>query len=143
MPLTRITLREDTPAATRQAIADAVHDAMTTVIGIPPGDRFQIIERRSADELIFDPHYLGVDRHNVVFLQIALVRGRPDELKQRLYREIAQRLAAVGIRPEDLVITLVENDRADWSIGNGHAQLLDPELLARHGISAVTPGASH
>ncbi|WP_051021517.1 tautomerase family protein [Nocardia araoensis] len=143
MPLTRITLREDTPAATVRAIADGVHEAMTTVIGIPPDDRFQIIERRSADELIFDPHYLGVARRNVAFLQITLVRGRPDALKQRLYHEIAQRLAAVGIRPEDVVITLVENDRVDWSVGNGQAQLLDAELLARHGISAVTPGALH
>ncbi|MFI6041834.1 tautomerase family protein [Nocardia sp. NPDC051321] len=140
MPLTRITLREDTPQVTQRAIADGIHRAMVTAIGIPPDDRFQIIEPRRADELIFDSGYLGIDRRNVVYVQIAMVRGRPAERKQELYREIANELRAVGVRAADIVITVTENDRADWSIGNGQAQLLDAELLARHGISPITPG---
>ncbi|PXX58698.1 tautomerase-like protein [Nocardia tenerifensis] len=140
MPLTRIALREDTPQAIQRAIADGIHRAMVNAIGIPPEDRFQIIEPRRADELIFDSGYLGVERRNVVYVQIAMVRGRPAERKQALYRAIADELGAAGVRAEDIVITVIENGREDWSIGNGHAQLLDAELLARHGISPVTPG---
>ncbi|WP_067712738.1 tautomerase family protein [Nocardia yamanashiensis] len=141
MPLVRISLRDNLDPAHQRAIADAVHNALVTTIGIPPGDRFQVIEPRRPADLIFDPDYLGIERRDVIFLQITLVRGRPPELKQRLYRTIATELSAIGVRPEDIVITLTENDRADWSIGNGHAQLLDTELLARHGISPATPGA--
>jgi phenylpyruvate tautomerase PptA (4-oxalocrotonate tautomerase family) len=140
MPLTRISLREGTPAPLRRAIADGVHNALVTAVGIPPKDRFQIVESHRAEDMIFDPDYLGIERRDVVFLEITLVRGRPADRKQQLYRAIAAELTAVGIRPEDIVITLTENDRADWSIGNGHAQLLDPELLVRHGISPTTPG---
>lgn len=141
MPLVRISFRDDTPAPLRFAVADGVHNALVAAIGIPPKDRFQILETHRAEDMIFDPDYLGIERRNVVFVQITLVRGRPAERKERLFQEIATELSAAGIRPEDIVITLTENDRADWSIGNGHAQLLDPELLTRHGISPTTPGA--
>ncbi|WP_067824589.1 tautomerase family protein [Nocardia inohanensis] len=140
MPLVRISLRDDTTAETRRAIADGVHRALVSAIGIPQDDRFQIIEPRPADALIYAPQYLGIEHRNVVFVQIALVRGRSTELKQALYRAIADELEAAGVRREDVVITLTENGKEDWSIGNGVAQLLDTDLLERHG--ALRPQAS-
>jgi phenylpyruvate tautomerase PptA (4-oxalocrotonate tautomerase family) len=133
MPLVRITLRDDTPTATQQAIADGVHNAMVATIGIPAGDRLQIINQRPAGAIIADPDYLGVHRQNVVFVEITLVRGRSTEKKQALYRAIADELVNAGVRTEDVAVVLTENGRDDWSIGNGEAQLLDTELLKRHG----------
>lgn len=67
-----------------------------------------------------------MERQDVVFVQITLVRGRTEERKKELYRQIVANLRAdAGIRPEDVVITLVENERIDWSVGKGVAQLVD------------------
>jgi phenylpyruvate tautomerase PptA (4-oxalocrotonate tautomerase family) len=133
MPLVRITLRDDTAPDTQRAIADGVHRAMVAAIGIPQGDRFQVIEQRPAESFIADPDYLGVSRRDPVFIEITLVRGRTVEKKQNLYRAVADELVAVGVRGEDVLIVLHETGREDWSMGNGEAQLLDEELLRRHG----------
>lgn len=124
MPLVRISVRPETPASFRHAIAEGVHRALVEVVGIPPDDRFQLIS--AAEERIYDRSYGGISRSDdVVFVQITLVRGRPPEKKQALYRRIVENLSASpGVRPEDAVITLVENERIDWSVGNGEAQLV-------------------
>ena len=125
MPLVSIDLGPARTRAAARAIADGVHDALVTAIGIPAGDRFQIVNRHDAGELFFDPDSLGIDRRDVVFVRITLVAGRSDELKKQLYRTIAANLEAAGVRREDVVISLTETGRVDWSIGNGVAQLLE------------------
>jgi phenylpyruvate tautomerase PptA (4-oxalocrotonate tautomerase family) len=133
MPLVRITLDNVTPATQRRAIADGVHEAMVAALGIPKADHFQIIDERPSESLIFDDGYLGVRRERVVFVQIFLVRGRTVDQKKALYRQIADNLSQAGVRPEDVFIQLTETGREDWSFGNGEAQALDTELLARYG----------
>lgn len=133
MPLVRITLDAETPPETQRAISDGVHEAMVAALGIPKADHFQIIDERPSHALIFDVGYLGVARQRVVFIQIFLVRGRTVEQKQALYRQLADRLSAAGVRREDVFVQLTETGREDWSFGNGEAQALDTELLARHG----------
>ncbi|GGR33029.1 tautomerase family protein [Streptomyces netropsis] len=126
MPLVHISTRSDKEPAVLEAIANGVHRALVATIGIPDDDRFQIVSTHAENELIFDQHYMGVERRDVVFVQITLVRGRTPGRKKELYRRIAANLAAdAGIRPEDVVITLTENDRIDWSVGNGVAQLVE------------------
>ncbi|HKA41538.1 MAG TPA: tautomerase family protein [Burkholderiales bacterium] len=139
MPLMRISLRADTPAQTQRAIADGVHRALVDAIGTPEADRFQIIEQFPAEALIADPTYLGVSRQNVVFVNIALARGRSSQKKAALFAGIAKHLAKAGVRGEDVFVTLTENGRDDWSVGNGQQQLLDDELLHRHGWIPPTP----
>ncbi len=124
MPLVRISLREGKPTAYRQAIADAIHRAMVETVNVPPLDRFQVITEYTSDSLIYDPTYLGIDRtDDVVFIQITLNAGRTAELKKALYARIAQLLAEhPGVRPQDVLINLVEVARENWSFGNGVAQ---------------------
>jgi phenylpyruvate tautomerase PptA (4-oxalocrotonate tautomerase family) len=139
MPLMRIALRADTPADKQRAIADAVHRGLVEGFGIPEADRFQIIEQFPAEALIADPGYLGVNRQNVVFVNIAIARGRSSEKKGALFAAIARHLAKAGVRGEDVFVTLTENGREDWSVGNGQQQLLDDELLRWHGWIPPTP----
>ncbi len=124
MPLVRISLQAGKPAATKRQIADAVHAALVETLNAPADDRFQIITEHAAEDLIVDPHYLGIERSaDVVIIQVALRKGRTVAMKQAFYRRTVERLAdAVGLRPEDAVITLVENDLPDWSFGLGVAQ---------------------
>ena len=126
MPLVRISLRAGRSAAEKQAISDGIHRAMVETIDVPPDDRFQIITEPAAGEgLIADRRYLGIDRTDgIVMIQITLRRGRTVEQKRALYRRIADNLAAApaNVRPQDVFVSLVENDLADWSFGNGEAQ---------------------
>jgi phenylpyruvate tautomerase PptA (4-oxalocrotonate tautomerase family) len=43
-----------------------------------------------------------------------------------LYLAITSNLVTdAGMRPQDVVIVMTENERSNWSIGNGEAQLLE------------------
>jgi phenylpyruvate tautomerase PptA (4-oxalocrotonate tautomerase family) len=124
MPLVRIELNQGKPPAYRRALADGVYQAMRETINVPENDLFVVVTEREADNFIYDRHYGGIDRtDDFVIIQIALRRGRTTEMKQALYRRIAQRLGdAPGVRPGDVFVTLVENGPEDWSFGNGEAQ---------------------
>jgi phenylpyruvate tautomerase PptA (4-oxalocrotonate tautomerase family) len=127
MPLVRISLVEGKPAQYKRAIADAVHQALVSAIGIPPDDRFQLITEHSRDDFIFDRNYLGIPHSDAfVIVQITLRSGRSNELKKTLYRSIADNLAdQPGLRREDVMIVLIENELADWSFGNGIASYIN------------------
>ena len=125
MPLVRISLKEGRSAEDRRAIADCVHTALVEAIGIPVDDRFQVVTEYSSDglgnELFYDAHYLGIERSDGIIL--FLRRGRTVEAKQAFYQRLVDLLTErVRARPEDVLITLSENDSADWSFGNGVAQ---------------------
>ncbi len=123
MPLARISTRPR-PAEERRAIGDAVYNAMRETLNVPENDRFQIITEHTGEDLVYDPGYLGIKRtEGIVFVQVFLRRGRTVEMKQAFYRRTAELLHAnAGVRPEDVLIILTENEAADWSFGNGIAQ---------------------
>lgn len=126
MPLVRIDLIRGKPLHHLHAISAGVHDALVGALGIPPDDRFHVITEHDAGHMLYDTQYLGIDRtDDVVFVQIALRRGRTPSAREDLYRRIVANLARdPGVRPQDVLITLLENDPVDWSVGNGEAQLL-------------------
>jgi len=123
MPLVRISLREGKSEEYRRALADGVHQAMVETIDAPAQDRFQVITEHSPNELIYDPNYFGVKRDdNIVIVQITMSFGRKPPQKRRLFQRIAEILAQnPGLRPEDLMINLVETAWENWSFGSGEA----------------------
>ncbi|QBD74693.1 tautomerase family protein [Ktedonosporobacter rubrisoli] len=125
MPLARISLTEGKSEAYIQAIADGVYEAMRATIDVPEGDRFQIISEHKLGHLIADKTYMGIERSNdVVIIQITMKGGRTPEKKKAFYRRIMQNLTAnPGLRKQDIMVVLNENDLIDWSFGNGEAQL--------------------
>jgi 4-oxalocrotonate tautomerase len=126
MPMTQIYLRSGKPSSYRRAIADGIQTALTDAIGVPTEERFQIITELNSENLIFDPGFRNVSRsQDFMIVVITLKSGRSDSLKQLLYQAIVRELARnPGVRPEDVMIVLRENESADWSFGNGVAQLL-------------------
>ena len=124
MPLVHISLRTGKPPAYRRAIADGVYDAMLATINVPAGDRFQVITEHSADGLVYDPGYLGIRRtDDVVFIEVTLNLGRSLDMKKAFYARIAENLARdPGLRKEDVLVSLVEVPKENWSFGNGIAQ---------------------
>ena len=106
-----------------RALADGVHQALVDTYSVPVDDRFQIIEQREPEEIIYDENYLGIKRSaGVVFVHIVASGWRDTAAKQALYAAIARRLSSdTGMRPEDVQVIISPNDRDDWSFGNGVA----------------------
>ena len=123
MPLVRITLRKGrTPEFLRDA-SNAVHDALVATANVPADDRFHIIEEVGDDHLIAHPTYGGVERsEGLIVIQIILNAGRTVEIKRALYADIARRLQeSVDVRPDDVLVSLVEVTKENWSFGGGRA----------------------
>lgn len=123
MPLVRVSIREGLSKEFRAAVGDAIHRAMIDTINVPADDRFQIFTEHRPDGLVFDPGYLGIDRSDgFVAIQITLNLGRTLDQKRALYAKIAANLAEnPGIRPEDVLINLLEVSKENWSFGKGEA----------------------
>jgi 4-oxalocrotonate tautomerase len=124
MPLVRISLREGKSEEYRKALADGVHRAMVEGADVPALDRFQVITEHPPGGLIYDASYLGIERSDdVVFVQITLSTGRKLAQKKKLFKRMAEILQEKpGLRPQDLMINLVEVAWENWSFGNGEGQ---------------------
>jgi 4-oxalocrotonate tautomerase len=124
MPLARISMKRGKPAAYRQAILESLYLAMRETFNVPEGDRFMTITEHDDADFVYDPDYLGIRRSDdLLMIQITVSNTRPVEQKKQLYRRIAERLTeSPGLRPEDILINLVEVLPENWSFGNGIAQ---------------------
>lgn len=125
MPLARISLPQTTSTLVLQSISDTVYEAMITVANVPEHDKFQIVSRHAADELVYPQDgFLGVRYSaNIVFIQVTWNAGRTTDVKKAFYRAVADGIhARTGIRKEDVIINLVEVQRENWSFGNGDMQ---------------------
>lgn len=124
MPLVRISMIEGKPESYRQKVGDAVHRAMVETINVPPLDRFQIITSHAKSDFMYDAEYLNVARTDaLIMIQITLNAGRTTDMKKAFYKRVVDLLVQeVNIRPEDVLICLVEVAKENWSFGNGVAQ---------------------
>lgn len=128
MPLVRISLLKGRSADFRRKAGEAVHQALVEAIGVPPADRFQVLTEHESGDLVYDPGFLGIARTNdIVIVQITISAGRTLAQKRSLYRHIAENLAELGLRPEDVWVNLIEVPRENWSFGNGVASYAQPE----------------
>ncbi len=126
MPLVHIDLREGKTVSYRKAIGDAIQRAMIEHLDVPERDQFQIIREHKPDDLVYNPDYLDIERtDDIVMIQVTLSVGRSTEQKRMFYNRLVELLQEnPGLRPQDVLIHLVENTREDWSFGNGEAQYL-------------------
>jgi phenylpyruvate tautomerase PptA (4-oxalocrotonate tautomerase family) len=124
MPLVRISLPAGKDAGFVKGVSDAVQDAMVATIDVPTADRFHVVDEHAPDRLIIDPAYLGIERGpGALIVEITMRGGRTVEKKKALYRAIAGNLHdRLGVRREDVMIVLAENELIDWSFGNGESQ---------------------
>ena len=128
MPLVRIDLLEGKTSDYRAQLGEIVYQAMLDCLNVPKDDRFQVITEHSKHGLQFDRNYLGIIRSDdCVFLQVTLNTGRTIEMKQRFYKAVADGLhQQLKLRREDVLISLVEVAKENWSFGNGEAQYATP-----------------
>lgn len=123
MPLVRIsTIKGAGPDG--QAVGDIVYEAMRETINVPEHDDFRIVTEHEPGNLVYDREYLGVKRTDgLVVIEVTLNAGRTTEMKQRFYAAVASRLhERLGVRPQDVLLSLTEVAKENWSFGNGEAQ---------------------
>ena len=129
MPLVRIDVQEGWTPEELRKLADTIQDVMLDVFAAPPRDRYQIITEHDKGHIIAEDSGLGFERTAGVTVIQIFQQGRSTSQKQAAYRQLAKRLEAVcGIRPEDLIVSVISNKHADWSFGLGRAQFLDGDL---------------
>jgi phenylpyruvate tautomerase PptA (4-oxalocrotonate tautomerase family) len=137
MPLIHIYLNEGKSAEYRSAVSDALHQAFLETWNIPLKDRFHIFHETKPGDLQIDKEMWDVERSddNIVFH--VFTSPRTTAMKLAFYQRLPQLLEEkVGLRPDDVFVSLAQNTREDWSFGKGAAQLLatqgqtSPEALA-------------
>jgi 4-oxalocrotonate tautomerase len=132
MPVTRISIREGKAPAYKQALMDEIYEAMRETVAIKDGDRFMAITEHGQHEFAYGP-FLGIDRgDDLVQIQVFWAPGKTVDAKLAMYKKIVERLGTnPGVRPEDVLIAVVETAAENWSFGNGETQFYElPERPA-------------
>lgn len=112
-----------------RVLLDTVQQVMEDVFAAPPRDRYQVLTEHKPGRLVLEDTGLGLRRSDGVVLVQVVQQGRTDRQKRALYAALADRLQQqAGVRPEDLVVSVVANSRGDWSFGMGRAQFLEGDL---------------
>ena len=120
MPLVRISLRAGRSPAEVRGIGDAVHRALVEAVNAPADGKFQVISEHGPEGLLHPPAYMGMPKSDgIVIIQITMNAGRTLELKRALYAKIADLLSTAGVKKEDIVISLLEVPKENWSWGGG------------------------
>ena len=124
MPLVRISLMRGKLEGFGKRVGDVVYRTMVDTINVPAQDNFQIFTEHDSSTLVYDPSYLEIPRTDgIVIIQITLNEGRAVELKKTFYKTLADRFhRELGIRMEDVFVSLVEVKKENWSFDNGVAQ---------------------
>jgi len=125
MPLARIDVSKDAPLERIKVVSEAIYSAMVEIANVPLHDKFQVVTRHAADEIIYpNEGYLGMNyTTNLILIQVTWVGGRSTEVKKKFYKQIADEIhERAHVRKEDIWISLVDSAREDWSFGNGEMQ---------------------
>ena len=124
MPLVRIDISNHSDKGLESQIGDLVYAAMLESLNVPEDDKFQILTRHSVSQIVRPESYLGINyTDQLVIVQITLNKGRTTDVKKFFYAKLADLLnSKLNIRKEDILISLVEVNKENWSFGNGEMQ---------------------
>jgi 4-oxalocrotonate tautomerase len=105
-------------------VSSAVQNGLISALGIPPEDFFQIIHVLPRGRFLHTPSFLGLNySDDLIILEVTFISGRPKEKRLALLKALNDGVvAAAGISPDDLLITLYETPGENISFGRGLAQ---------------------
>lgn len=120
MPLVNISILKGKPKEYAIAVADSINSAVIETMGFPDDDRYQIIHE-------LEPHCLQFQTRTEdrVMMHLTMRAGRSNKSKQAFYKKVVENLEkSPGIKPENVLISIVENHDIDWSFKDGVAQFV-------------------
>jgi 4-oxalocrotonate tautomerase len=126
MPVTRIAIGDGKTPEYKQALMDEIYEAMRETVAIKEGDRFMAITEHGEHEFAYGS-FLGIPRSDeLVQIQVFWAPGKTVDSKLAMYKRIVERLVSnPGVRPEDVLISVVETAAENWSFGNGETQFFE------------------
>ena len=90
MPFARIDLIQGKSSEYRAAVADIVYRGIVDILEAPDGDRFIVVSEHTADNLIYDPQFLGFSRSpDFMLIQVTSTFGNRKDTKFAFYRFVA------------------------------------------------------
>jgi hypothetical protein len=125
MPVAKIHVLEGQYNEARiDQVSSAVQNGLISALGIPSEDFFQIIHVLPRGQFRRTPSFLGLNySDDLIILEITFISGRPKEKRLALLKALNEGVvAAAGISPDDLLITLYETSGENISFGRGSAQ---------------------
>jgi phenylpyruvate tautomerase PptA (4-oxalocrotonate tautomerase family) len=125
MPVAKIhALEGQYDEARLRKVSQAVQEALMSALGVPPDDFFQIIHILPRSQFRHTPSFLGLEYSDgLIVLEVTFISGRPKEKRLGLLKALNDGVvAAAGISPDDLMITLYEVPGENISFGRGLAQ---------------------
>jgi 4-oxalocrotonate tautomerase len=128
MPVTRIAIRSGKSQEYKQALMDGIYEAMRETVGIQEGDRFMALTEHGPHEFAYGS-FLGIDRSDdLVQIRVLWAPGKTVDAKHSMYHRIVERLETdPGVRPQDVLISVVEAPAENWSFGHGETQFYEPD----------------
>ena len=124
MPFARIDLSNNHPQGSGELVGEIVYGALQQYLNVPENDKFQVITRHDSNELVTPRIYLGIEySEGIIFIQVTLNEGRTTEMKKNFYKAICDGVVQkLNVRPQDIIINLIEVNKENWSFGNGDMQ---------------------
>jgi 4-oxalocrotonate tautomerase len=100
MPLVKIDISNNATPGLAQPIGDVVYAAMIEIAKVPQRDKFQIITRRAAEQLIYpSAGYLGIDyTPGIIFYSGFLGGGTSHRCKEGFLPQDSRRSSRPGWR---------------------------------------------
>lgn len=120
MPLVNITILKGKSPEYIKAVSDGINSAVIETMDFPDDDRYQIVHE--VDQRCLQFQERTEDR---IMMHLTMRAGRSDKSKQAFYARVVENLSKdPGIKPENIMITIVENNDIDWSFRDGEAQFV-------------------
>ena len=115
MPLAKIEVRKNRPAAEVAVLIESVYQAQREALKVPEGDRqIRYIEHK-VEHFAVPPG----KTENYTLVEITLFPGRSLDAKRKLYQSIVRRFGELGIEPSDIFIVLNEPSLDNWGLRGG------------------------
>ena len=113
MPHARIDLHE----VHRPRLAEyskAILDGMVLGFEMPEDDLFQSFRLHQPGELFYSPTFPNQQRDDIIFVELVAQVGYSDEQKQAAMGAIADGLAALGVKRDNVLCVTLEVQGAAW-----------------------------
>src|SRR5215467_6988081 len=104
-------------------ISGAIQAALMNTLRVPAEDFYQLIFELPKSRFLHTPSFVGMHyTDDLIILDVSFIQGRPKETRLALLKDINTRVAAAGVSPDDMLITLYEVPGENISFGQGEAQ---------------------
>ena len=129
MPLLTFDLIEGRTEQEVKTLLDAAHRAVLRAFEVPERDRYQIVHENKAHHMVIEDTGLGLTPHagsgGGAGLYQPAQRGAESSFFAILQEELAEHC---GLSGDDLMVSIISNQKGDWSFGRGVAQYLTGDL---------------